>query len=171
MNCPVCQANIQEDIKLCPSCNSDLEAFGHTKKLSKRLKNQMLGIVLLSVLFIVVAIAWVITILQKGNKQELEEWKNEAMKLEIEKSELTNKMSDLNKQIEELKAREKSDLKMKGPAGLGESSIYVVKKGDNLWNIAKLKFGDPLMYKKIAQKNEIENPDFIIIGQKLNLKE
>ena len=42
--------------------------------------------------------------------------------------------------------------------------MYIVKKGDTLWNIAKM-FGSTV--DSIARVNGIENPDEINIGQKL----
>ena len=42
--------------------------------------------------------------------------------------------------------------------------IYIVKKGDTLWNIAK-EFGSTV--DDIVNSNAIENPDVIQIGEKL----
>ena len=42
--------------------------------------------------------------------------------------------------------------------------IYIVKKGDTLWNIAK-EFGSTV--DDIVKANAIENPDVIQIGEKL----
>ena len=42
--------------------------------------------------------------------------------------------------------------------------IYIVKKGDTLWNIAK-EFGSTVY--DIVKANAIENPDVIQIGEKL----
>ena len=44
---------------------------------------------------------------------------------------------------------------------------YVVKQGDTLWLIAKKLTGDGSNYKAIAQKNNITNPDKLLIGQRL----
>ncbi|WP_128895031.1 LysM peptidoglycan-binding domain-containing protein [Longirhabdus pacifica] len=51
-------------------------------------------------------------------------------------------------------------------------SAYTVTKGDNLWNIAKQHYGDPMKWKEIyANNKEIigNNPDYILPGQKLIL--
>lgn len=52
-----------------------------------------------------------------------------------------------------------------------ESSIYIVKKGDCLWNIAKKYYGSGSKYTKIynANKNKIKNPNLIYPGQKLTI--
>ena len=42
--------------------------------------------------------------------------------------------------------------------------LYIVKKGDTLWKIAK-EFGSTV--DDIARTNGIENPDVIQVGQKL----
>lgn len=49
------------------------------------------------------------------------------------------------------------------------AKVYTVKKGDNLWNIAKTQLGNGAKYKEIAQKNGISNPNKIYPGQVLKL--
>jgi len=49
------------------------------------------------------------------------------------------------------------------------NKTWTVKKGDTLWAIAKLNYGDPLQYKTIANKNNIKNPNKIYPGQVLTL--
>lgn len=46
-------------------------------------------------------------------------------------------------------------------------TTYVVKKGDNLWNIAKRLTGNGANCQSIAKKNGIKNPNRIYPGQKL----
>jgi len=48
-----------------------------------------------------------------------------------------------------------------------ESKEYKVQAGDCLWHISGRLFGDPWLYKKIAEINRIENPDLIHPGQVL----
>lgn len=52
-----------------------------------------------------------------------------------------------------------------------ESSIYTVKKGDCLWNIAKKYYGSGSKYTKIynANKSKIKNPNLIYPKQKLTI--
>lgn len=45
--------------------------------------------------------------------------------------------------------------------------IYIVKKGDSLWNIAKKYYNDGKKYIKIAKKNNIKKPYTIYPNQKL----
>lgn len=49
------------------------------------------------------------------------------------------------------------------------NKTYIVKKGDTLWAIAKVYYGDGRKYKLIASKNKdiIKNPALIYPGQKL----
>ncbi|MBD3240038.1 MAG: LysM peptidoglycan-binding domain-containing protein [Chitinivibrionales bacterium] len=47
---------------------------------------------------------------------------------------------------------------------------YVVKHGDNLWNIAERLTGNPLNYSSIAANNAIGNPDLIYPGQVLAVR-
>ena len=46
---------------------------------------------------------------------------------------------------------------------------YVVKKGDNLWNIGKKELGDGSKFGELAKKNGISNPSLIYPGQVIKL--
>jgi len=52
---------------------------------------------------------------------------------------------------------------------VGSGTMYVVKSGDNLSNISKAFYGNANQYPKIAQANEIANPDKIQVGQQLKI--
>jgi len=48
-------------------------------------------------------------------------------------------------------------------------TMYVVKSGDSLSKISKSFYGNPNEYNKIAQANNISNPDKIQAGQQLKI--
>jgi nucleoid-associated protein YgaU len=52
---------------------------------------------------------------------------------------------------------------------VGAGTVYVVKSGDNLYNISKVFYGNPNETTKIAQANDIANPDRIQVGQQLKI--
>ena len=52
---------------------------------------------------------------------------------------------------------------------VGSGTMYVVKSGDNLSNISKSFYGNPNEYTKIAEANNISNPDRIQAGQQLKI--
>lgn len=52
---------------------------------------------------------------------------------------------------------------------VASGTMYVVKSGDNLSNISKSFYGSPNEYTKIAQANNISNPDKIQVGQQLKI--
>ncbi len=52
---------------------------------------------------------------------------------------------------------------------VGSGTMYVVKSGDNLSKISKSFYGSPNEYSKIAQANDISNPDKIQVGQQLKI--
>jgi len=52
---------------------------------------------------------------------------------------------------------------------VGSETMYVVKSGDNLSNISKSFYGSSNEYTKIAQANNISNPDKIQPGQKIKI--
>ena len=47
--------------------------------------------------------------------------------------------------------------------------IHTVKRGDNLWNIAKHYINDPWRYRDLVQQNNIDNPDLIYPGEKVKI--
>lgn len=51
----------------------------------------------------------------------------------------------------------------------GNGKTYVVKKGDNLWNICKKELGDGSKFGELAKKNGISNPSLIYPGQVIKL--
>lgn len=56
-------------------------------------------------------------------------------------------------------------------AKLSSDGTYViVEKGDNLWNISKIYYGGGSNYKKLANLNNIPNPNLIYVGQKIVIK-
>lgn len=59
--------------------------------------------------------------------------------------------------------------KTKRPTRKPKRKTYTVKKGDNLWNIAKKHTGNAQNYKRIAKENGISNPNVIHPGQVINL--
>lgn len=48
-------------------------------------------------------------------------------------------------------------------------TVYTVKSGDTLSEIAQKYYGDAMEYKKIAHYNNISNPDLIQVGQKIRI--
>jgi hypothetical protein len=48
---------------------------------------------------------------------------------------------------------------------------YIVKPGDTLWNIARVLFGDPYRWRTIAEDNHLYNPNRLLVGQRLELRE
>jgi len=50
---------------------------------------------------------------------------------------------------------------------LFNGKIYIVKKGDCLWNIAKNLYGSGAEYYRIVRKNHLQDPNHIEVGQKL----
>lgn len=48
-----------------------------------------------------------------------------------------------------------------------KTKTYVTKRGDSLWLIASEKYGNPYMWRSIADKNKIKNPRFLEPGIEL----
>lgn len=61
----------------------------------------------------------------------------------------------------ELNSRERS---LQSP---DKTKIYITKQGDSLWAIAYKEYGDPLIWRPIAEKNNINNPRYLEPGTEL----
>ncbi len=48
-----------------------------------------------------------------------------------------------------------------------KTKVYMIKQGDRLWEIANREYGDPALWRPIAQKNKIYNPRFLEPGTEI----
>jgi nucleoid-associated protein YgaU len=74
-----------------------------------------------------------------------------------------------NRAWDEIKKVDSSFADLQHDITVGSATMYVVKSGDNLSNISKSFYGNPNDYTKIAQANNISNPDKIQVGQQLKI--
>lgn len=74
-----------------------------------------------------------------------------------------------NRAWDEIKQIDPTYSDLKHEITVGSGSTYTVKSGDNLSNISKSFYGNPNEYTKIAQANNISNPDRIQVGQQLRI--
>jgi nucleoid-associated protein YgaU len=70
---------------------------------------------------------------------------------------------------DEIKKIDASFADLQHSISVGSGTMYVVKSGDNLSNISKSFYGSPNQYTKIAQANNISDPDKIQVGQQLKI--
>jgi cell division protein FtsB len=167
MECPVChREGLPDDAVTCPHCQSDLEAFYLSGKIHKTSKNRLIFGYIISALFIIVLVAWILTCLGKfGQSQETDE---SIVKDEVER--LQKEVAELKKQNETLVVRNKvltGKVNAKIEKDDKKESTYMIHEGETLFGIAKKIYGNGYKYKDIAKDNNIQNPDMIIAGQKL----
>lgn len=74
-----------------------------------------------------------------------------------------------NRAWDEIKKIDPNFADLQHDISVGSGALYVVKSGDNLSKISKTFYGNPNEYTKIAQANEIADPDKISIGQELKI--
>ena len=74
-----------------------------------------------------------------------------------------------NKAWDEIKKVDPNFSDLQHDITVGSGSLYVVKSGDTLSAISKSFYGSPNEYNKIAQANNIPNPDKISVGQELKI--
>jgi len=74
-----------------------------------------------------------------------------------------------NRAWDEIKKIDPSFADLQHDITVGSGTMYVVKSGDNLSKISKSFYGNANDYNKIAQANNISNPDRIQAGQQLKI--
>lgn len=86
------------------------------------------------------------------------------LKAEMDSEAGKDKVWDAIKGVDPTFADLKHDIEVK--AG---GQMYIVQAGDSLSKIAKHFYGDAQKYERIAKANDIDNPDLIKVGQKLEI--
>ena len=74
-----------------------------------------------------------------------------------------------NRAWDEIKKVDPSFADLQHEITVGSGTMYIVKSGENLSSISKAFYGTPNQYSKIAQANDISNPDTIKVGQQLKI--
>ena len=74
-----------------------------------------------------------------------------------------------NRAWDEIKKVDPSFTDLQHDITVGSETIYIVKSGENLSQISKSFYGSANQYTKIAQANDISNPDKIQVGQQLKI--
>ena len=74
-----------------------------------------------------------------------------------------------NRAWDEIKKVDPSFTDLHHDITVGSETIYIVKSGESLSQISKSFYGSPNQYTKIAQANDISNPDKIQVGQQLKI--
>lgn len=167
MNCPICNfEEITGTSKVCPRCNSDLEAILLTRKIGRKSMSLLIFGIMVSALAIVCLVFLIIGIINKGDltersmvtmtPDEISALKGDMDNIRAVNSELQLTNADL---LSKLSALEKATLK--------REQTYLVQEGESLFIIARKILGNGYKYVDIARDNNIADPDKLIIGQKL----
>jgi nucleoid-associated protein YgaU len=80
------------------------------------------------------------------------------------KNDVWNAIKAVNPGLDDIMAEIVVDSSLPAPSA---SQSYTVKSGDTLSKISKAFYGDASQYMKIAEANNIDNPDVIQVGQEL----
>lgn len=112
-------------------------------------------------------------------RAEAAEKKSEEERIAREKAEAEAKEAAERAEAERL-AKEEAERKAKEAAAIvpvppqpkkATSVTYKIKWGDTLWDISESYYKTPWKYKKIAKDNKIKNPDMIISGTTIQIKD
>jgi len=169
MECPVCHSSgLSDETKACPQCDADLEAFQLLNKIEKTSKNRLIYGSIAAALFIILLVVWIVI---SAFYSESHEKKAEGYTTE-EVTEIKADLAEAEKQNNDLNAYNKELLEKLAKANEAKAmkeKIYIVNEGETLFSIAKKIYGNGFKYIDLAKDNNIENPDIIIVGQKLTI--
>ena len=161
-NCPICNKaglpdyRIQETI--CPQCNSDLKPYMVLHSVIKARSRRLMLFLFSSIALLIVFSGIFIYKLKKGNEN-----------LRVSQSSLVaaqDSIKTLNVSLY------KNVVNQEGPIIEPKevTLIYKVRSGDYLGKIAQLFYNDHLLYRKIAEDNNLEEPFLLNVGQSLTIK-
>ncbi len=171
MNCPVCNTQIEADARECPQCHSNLEAHKHVENVGKMIKTQKMTIIIISIVLVLCVVGLIMNfVFSDSNKGELDQLKAENHSLTEEVVLLKTNISELNQQVVDLKKKRSEQLAQEPEKEVTipkNSSTYIVKKGDTLWDIAQAMYGDSFQWERIASANNISEPKLLQVGTKL----
>ena len=167
MECPVCNTSgLPEDAQSCKNCGSDLEALQLTKMIKKSGKSRLVFGYIASALFLIVLFIWILNCIFHWYSNE----ETEAKSPDSELTALTQQLDQekkLNAQLQ-LKVKDlNADLNKKVQIETKNEKEWVVKEGESLFYIARKVYGNGFKYGVIAEDNNIEDPNIIVVGQKL----
>jgi LysM repeat protein len=171
MDCPICQyKGLDSDAEVCPSCKTDLKAFKAMNILESSYKRQKFTLFIFIVLFFIAVVACLMLYLYKPaverpvtNDSKLVTCENTIKTLQAENQKLKS-------DIAELKAKQAEILSVEKPVE-PKIQTHVVKEGETLYLIATKYFNDGKRYKKIAADNNLSDPNVIVPGQELIIKQ
>ena len=179
MKCPVCQANNADNASSCVECHSDLEAFIQIKFLDDQISSKSRTVMLLSVLIGVFVIAGGAFFVNMNSTTPPADNSTELKTTTADNLLLQNKVQDLSTQLEAAQesirtleakpAQENSGSVEESSEPVSDNKIHTVQEGESLWSISANYYGDGQLYSKLLEKNKIQDPDLITIGQTLML--
>lgn len=168
MKCPVCSTSgLPEDSNSCQSCGSDLEALQLTGMIRKSGKGRLLFAYIISALLVLVIIIWIVNCRSSGRSdiENTAQNTNELNELSQELEQQKEVNGNLQTTIEEMKA----EINKRVEAKESNKKQWIVKEGESLFQIARTVYGNGFKYLKIAEDNNIEDPDALTAGQKLTI--
>ena len=154
--CPICGKaglpNIYDKQVICPQCNSDLTAFHLIRKITGKATTNR-------VLFLIVALFVLFIILFYSMNS------SKVNQLEKDKKQLAGRLTILSDSIKHMNLRMTNN----EPAVKTERNRfnYIVKRGDNLWDIAYKFYGDGFLYSQIQQENNMKDKYELNPGQRI----
>jgi cell division protein FtsL len=155
---------MDDNLKTCPQCNADLEAFQLVENVDKKSKNRRILAIIMSVLFLAIVLVLLFTVVfvNKDSKPD----QDYATQIDKMQTEMQNLKSENQKLIAEKKDLE-NQIKSEEAAQEQRTRTYVVSEGETLYSIARKVYGNGFKYVDLAKDNNISNPDNIFEGQKL----
>lgn len=166
MECPICKApKVPDNLKSCPQCHSDIEAFRLADKIEKTSKSRLNFGIIASALFIIALAGWLITTgfsRSKGDdRQPITETDLVNLKADLKKLQHSNQsLLEENKSLKEKLVDKQAEQEKR-------KKEYVVQEGESLYTIARKVYGNGYKFVDLAKDNNISDPSKLMTGQKL----
>jgi hypothetical protein len=156
-NCPICNQAGLPNYKIqpiqCPQCNADLKPYLLLHSISKtQNRNKINTLIICALTLICLSLLFFLSKNAADYSRNLAE---NGEKIQLLQDSLTRHNST---KIIEIAGK---------PSG--NTVIYAIKKGDSMWKIARLFYGNGSSYKQIEEANNLHKPYSLRPGQLLNI--
>jgi nucleoid-associated protein YgaU len=169
MECPVCNTSgLPEDAKSCSNCGTDLEALQLTKIIKKSGKGRLVFGYVVSALFLIILIVWIVNCILHWKSEEKQELTGNNAEITA-LTQQVNQEKKLNAQLQSKITELNNKLNKKGQVKAKKEQQWTVKEGESLFQIARKIYGNGFKYGIIAEDNNISDPNLIQTGQKLTI--
>ncbi len=171
MDCPICNhKGLEAGTSACPSCKTDLTAYWSLNKAAGAFRRQKTTSLIFIILFFIALVACLLILFFAGPSGTSAEDQEKMAGYETTIQTLTAENQQLKSDVAEMKAKE-AEMLARLEAATPKETKHIIAAGETLYDIAAKYLGDGNRYPEIAADNGITDPDLIVAGRELIIRQ